>query len=185
MTVFLQPLLLFLGQGAYSSCVSWWEGFCCSLSTTSTFLALCWMLVWLLHSYFINVSVLQVYPQISCSFAFITADKNPSSDPLLITSVDDLLAALPPIANPPVLCQCLEMSTSDCYKISSDYQRRHVQKVVREWHSQSQNPSWEKVVDALFCVQNDHHAKQLAEKKGVKWKPLQSKWKKNTDASNH
>ena len=50
--------------------------------------------------------------------------------------------------------------------------------ILVEWYQRSPEHSWNKLVDALFCLNNDQTAILLAKSKGVDWGPLQSKWKK-------
>ena len=117
---------------------------------------------------------------IVCAFSSIAADtvltNNPSSDNL-IPSVNDLITELPPITDPLGFCICLDLPHSHCEQILRDQgnTKSQVTKVVAEWHTRSLEPTWEKVVAALFCHQHNRTAVELAKMKGVDWRPLQSK----------
>lgn len=114
----------------------------------------------------------------SCLIYFIAdlVSSKPSSNDPLIPSIDSLLAELPVIIDPPVFCHCLDTITvAHCKQISIAHQLRHAEEIARVWYAISKRPSWDKVVHALLCSnnQNDQDAIQLAKKKGVDWRTLQ------------
>ena len=47
-----------------------------------------------------------------------------------------------------------------------------VKQMVEEWHNQSPERKWDEVVEALICHENVKAATQVAETRGVDWKPL-------------
>ena len=89
---------------------------------------------------------------------------------------------LPTITNPLDFCLCLDLLYSTCDEILTNNPgdvKKQVTKIVAKWHETSLELTWEKVVDALFCHQHNRAAVELAKKKGVDWRPLQTKWMKH------
>lgn len=100
---------------------------------------------------------------------------------LLIPSVNSLLSEIPSITDSMDFCLCLELPYPRCDQLRTDNRgdtRGQVREIAAEWYRRSSNPNWEDVVDALFCHHHNHDAIQLAEKKGVDWRPLKSMWEK-------
>ena len=115
-------------------------------------------------------------------FSLAVDPTHTGNNPLLIHSVTSLILELPTITDPFDFCHCLEISHSNCELIHTNHKsdiKSLVRQIAAEWYKQSPKPSWDKVVDTLFCHQHVKHATELAEKKGVDWKPLWKKWQKN------
>ena len=113
----------------------------------------------------------------------ISAD-TPPSYPNPIISMSSLLSELPHITDRGdsfYFCTCLGVKYPLCkliHGLPCDNIKSEVMQILVEWYHRSPERSWDKVIDALFCLGNDQAAILLAERKGVDWKPLQSRWKK-------
>ena len=101
---------------------------------------------------------------------------------LVVPSVNSLIQELPTLTDPLDFCLCLGVPFSECKQILTDNQgstKSQLTQIAAKWYKLSPKPNWDKVVDALFCHQYNKDAILLAERKGVDWQPLQSKWQKN------
>ena len=101
----------------------------------------------------------------------------------LIPSVNSLITELPRITDPLEFCLCLKLLYSHCQLLHKDHPgstRKEVREIAAVWYSRSHEPSWDVLVDALFCHEQFRDAKQLAEKKGVNWKSMLDKYQENS-----
>ena len=108
--------------------------------------------------------------------------KDTSAVSLPIHSVNSLMLELPPIKDTIDFCICLGVPLRKCRRILSDHQgsaEDMVKQIAAVWYSQSNNPTWAAVVEALFCHYHSRDAVQIAERKGVEWRTLFDKYKHN------
>ena len=100
-----------------------------------------------------------------------TASSSSSPTNQLIPSVEEIILALPSIADPVGFGLCLGVGYSRCeqlIKVCGQNALAQVRAIAAEWYSQSPHPTWNKVVEALYKHGLVRDAVNLASKVGVR-----------------